>query len=438
MSNPNSQNSYAGAVKKQSTSTGPSSSSAAISSVSKRKRQSSSSSDSSSSSSSSANTFSGSQSLPAPFHGSQCPNRDLSKFKQNIDRVFVEESPAGMESIVECKVKRKIYIDSVCAKFIRDASFPPKSISTQTEDDDALIEKYINENKQIELDEKATLHQKLSEESDKSAAYAKVIGKILDLSISGLSSAQNKPIVRKQTHAYKLSAFIDIKPKTQVFDEVFWGPMKALHVEWDKEAEDDELIMNDLKNAISSIVGECRDLLQIYKKPHPLVTKSKILCSSLNDNRIFLAKSKEAKRSQSSRLCNSPPNTSSFTSNKNSKASYDNSENDKRFLKARKVRFEKRSNDSPTSSFIEPESSQSLIEIEIPNVKITVPFKNQVLANEFEFSAEFPNLREIVNEKVKKFRETHESFELDQFDVSQNSSNDTSVWEEVCKNESHD
>ena len=97
MSNPNSPKSspksYARAVKKQSTSTGQSSSSAAISSVSKRKRESSSSSVSSDSSSSSANTFSGSQTLPAPFHGSQCQNRDLSKFKQNIDKVYVNECP---------------------------------------------------------------------------------------------------------------------------------------------------------------------------------------------------------------------------------------------------------------------------------------------------------------------------------------------------------
>ena len=429
----NSSNTYAGAVKKQNASTGVSSSSVAtqVSTVSKRKRESSSSS--SSSSDSSISSSSSSRPVSSAI-------RELSKFKHNVEIVLSDiESPEGLNEIIKCSVSRKKYINSVCNKFIRDATNPPVSVTTQTETDDALIEACILENNLLKaIEEKASISLRLKEEQKKVADFAAVLSRILDISVSGLSSAQDNTVIHEQRHSFQLSAFIDIKPHTQVFDEEFWGPMKELHAKWDKQSVVNKLASDNLKSTINSIVGTCRDLVNeqnssVSNALDSLVHKSNKIRQSINDNRSTVSKSKEAKRSQSAKLCNSPPNRLSLNQVQyvnDTRKQYDN-----RYLKARKVRFSRFNNDSPTKTFIEQESNESMIEIEIPNVKISVPFKNQSLSEKFEFSAEFPNLHEIVNDKVKKFRETHESFDLENFDVSKEESDDQEFWEALCKKE---
>ena len=430
----NSSNTYAGAVKQQNTSTGTSSSSVAtqVSTVTKRKRESSSSSSSESDSDASFNSSSLSNDCKQ--------NPALSNFKHNVEIALSEiESPRKLNAIIKDSVSRKSYVNNVCNKFIRDATFPPVSVTTQTDSDDMLIEACILENNLLKaIDEKNKLSLKLKEEGKKTADFAAAITRIINYSVSGLSSAQNRTVFHEQEHSFGLSAFIDIKPHTQVFDEEFWGPMKELHAKWDKQASVNKLASDNLISILNSIVGVCRDLVQeqnssISSSLDSLVHKSAKIRNSINDNRSSVSKSKEAKRSQSLKLCNSPPNSLSVNEVQYVKSTRE--QYNSKYLKARKIRFSRFNNDSPTKKFIEPSSNESMIEIEIPNVKITVPFKNQSLSDKLEFSAEFPNLHEIVNEKVKKFRETHESFDLDQFEVSKEDFDDPEVWEALCKKE---
>ena len=168
MSSPNSNKTYAGAVKKTSDNKCPGSSSdfaldvtldfAAISSVAKRKREDSSSSVSSSSSSNNSST---------PSNSNPCPAAALNNFKYRIGNIIVESPPQGLNSVVNCAVRRKKYINDVCNKFIRDHTHPPKSVTTQTETDDELIEACIQENELLKVrDEKLVLSSQLQVERE--------------------------------------------------------------------------------------------------------------------------------------------------------------------------------------------------------------------------------------------------------------------------------
>lgn len=467
MSSPNSDQTYANAVKlgdNDSRSSSPVPSTRVT--VNKRKRESSSSDSSADSSSSSSSS-----------------SEQLSSISSDNNKITINFHSKGFpgqvfQEIMNSPARLQKYMSDLSDKIMHDATTSSNVIATQTEEE-LLINASIVQNLFVKLrdDRRTRLVYDLEVEREKSKFLSDAISKILEFGVSGLAAAKHETIFKEQRHSLAFSGAIDIKPEARVFDEDFWRPMMMIHKKWDEELESNTVISNKLKLSLSSIVNECRDVTskldQRLKTVHPLVIKSHKLCQSLPSNISCLSNSKEARRSRSSRLCNSEspkdedkvslsdyskfkyvqfpkqhydnsfstpakslaqklPITAKFgVTPKQIDSSFDQYANDSKYLKARKIRFAQKNNDSPTKTFIEQSSSDSLIEIEIPNVKITIPVNNQSspLSEKIEFSAEFPNLLEIVEEKINEFRSNVDDINLDNFDISQEEDDYNAEWE---------
>ena len=382
-------------------------------------------------------------------------------------RVTSSSSESTVDSSSSSRSSKQPYVSpkqmsDVCDKIMHDAVTSPNGIATQTEEE-LMINASIVQNQFVKMrdDRRFQLSYDLQVEREKSTLLANAVSKILEFSVSGLAAAQHELVFKDQRHSLAFSGAIDIKPEARVFDEEFWRPMMSVHQKWDKEWESNAVISNKLKLSLGSIVNECRDVssnLEQRRKPvHPLVIKSKKLCRSLPTNISYLSKSKEARRTQSSRLCNSESpkdkdkvsltDYSKFQYVQFPKQQYNNSfstpvkslaqklptsppfdphANDSKYLKARKTRFAQNNNDAPTKMFVEQSSSESLIEIKI-NVKVTVPV--DTLAEKVEFNADFPNLQDIVEKRIKEFRSNADNINLENFDISQEEDEYDAAWE---------
>lgn len=388
------------------------------------------------------------------------------------------ETSSSSSSTIDSSSSSKFEDSSseIITEVISHYTYTNRTAATQTEDDDALMDACIEENKLLKLrDEKFQLQLDLQLQREKSVCLSRAICKILDLSVAGLAASNRESVIRDQEHSIQFSGAFEIRPEALVFDEDFWKPLMELHKSWDKELQANKIASLKFKNALGSIITECRSMTARFKKIHPLVIKSKVLTHSLDSNKTSCSKSKEAKRAQSARLCNSqsPENEEKSPLSEHSNISYIQfskefynqsistpiktkahklpisarskpssisfpSTKDSMYLKARKVRFAQKHNDSPTKKFVKPELEESLIEIEIPNVKVIVPVKNQDSADMIEFTAQFPDLREIVDEKIKEFREKSEKANLDNFEISRDFADafdDSKFWEDLCKKE---
>ena len=407
MSSPNTNNSYAGAVKKQKAKSSQRSSSNATSPVSKRKRE---------DSSYSAERKNVNEAIEPPKNGKNDDEEE--SFLSVSDEI--QYSAAGDRSAGKTEIEEDVtdlFLSASSVMSYKDithekrylSSSPISSNSTSSSGSSFEIEtvetcriKLIAE---LQLD-KLVLSSQLQDEETKSADFAESINKILKASISGLVEAKDEILVVEEQRALAFN---------------FLGPLKELHGKLDGDLTINAIIQNKLKMALNSIVEICRDLSQKHKKPNPLVVKSKVLCQSLNQNRTPNSENKTF-NSDISKISNdkftkvqqfSQGNTNSSKSKKlslaveqssSSSSSFDQAAHDEKYLKARRVRFYS----DQTKNFVEKKSSDSLIEIEIPNVKVTVPFKNQVLQDEFEFRAEFPGLLDIVKQRVKEIHESNE------------------------------